>query len=247
MARLKAILVSFVAAWGVAMMILSAYLLLSGRYAIVSTSSSSSSSDGNLASASALRRLHLQNRDFYVHPSQGEWFVNDFEDALEKLLNSESKGPRGEFDKVVALSSLLPPISNISRIPTPASEFFLQYIAPVGLPIIFTDMLVGTSLDNWSWDMVRERWGERVYSNTRQGNYSSRVNRFGKHYISRVTIKLKDFIDVVTGRRAPNSREKGLYITKQRVIPQDQLRQLFHYPPFYPGDHSRCYLEPTGW
>lgn len=247
MARLKNILISFAAAWTIAMLVLSAYLLLSGRYAIVSSSTSSSDAEGNLASAAALRRFHLQSRGSFATSPKGEAFVIDFEDALEKLLDSESKGSWREFEKVVALSSLLPPISNISRIRTPAPDFFLQYIAPVGLPIIFTDMLEGTRLDKWSWEMVRERWGERIYGNTRQGDYSSQVNRFGKHYIGRVSVRLKDFIDVVTGKRAPKSREKGLYITKQRVLPPEQLEELFYYPPFYPGDHKSCYLEPTGW
>ena len=173
--------------------------------------------------------------------------------ALKKLLdeqlslNTKESLSRVDFQTVVTLSMLLPPINNISRMSTPPPETFLNYIAPTGLPIIFTDMLVGTSLDNWSWDLVRERWGDEVFHNTRQGNYSSRVNRFGKHIIHRVSTKLSDFIDVVTGKREPRENERGLYITKQKILPPSVLEKEFHYPPFYNGVHKKCFLEPTAW
>ena len=148
---------------------------------------------------------------------------------------------------MVALSALLPPIQNVSKMPTPSREVFLDYVAPSGLPVVFTDMLVGTKLENWSWRMVRERWGEHVYRNIRQGDFSTKVDKFGKHLVNRVNVKLKDFIDVVTGARTGGEKERGLYIAKKTLFPQAELEKEFFYPPFYPGDHKTCFLEPSGW
>ena len=165
----------------------------------------------------------------------------------QSMLNTKDSLSRNDFDTVVTLSLLLPPIHNISRMLTPSPQTFRNYIAPSGLPIIFTDMLEGTTLDNWSWDLVREKWGNEVFHNTRQGNYSTQVTKFGKHKVNRVSIKLSDFIDVVTERRKPNDHEKGLYITKQKMLPTEALEKEFYYPPFYSGEHKKCFLEPTGW
>jgi len=60
-------------------------------------------------------------------------------------------------------------------------------------------------------------------------------------------VSLADFIDIATGKRKPKKGEQGLYITKQRVIPKEALEKEFYYPPFYPGSHKQCYLEPTAW
>ena len=166
----------------------------------------------------------------------------------EAIFNDEqSTHSRAAFELVVKLSSLLPKITNISRIRTPSPEAFRNYIAPVGLPVIFTDMLEGRALGEWSWDYIKSKWGDTVFHNTRQGKYSTKTNKYGKHYVNRVSVKLADFIDIVTGRRAPRNDEKDMYITKQRVIPPEALEAEFYYPPFYPGQHKKCYLEPTAW
>ena len=177
-----------------------------------------------------------------------ETICSSIENILKKqsALNTKNSLSRNDFDTVVTLSLLLPPMNNISRMLTPTHETFRNYIGPAGLPIIFTDMLVGTSMDNWSWDYVKENWGNTVFRNTRQGNYSTRVTKLGKHKIHRVSVRLSDFIDVVTGKRTPNENEKGLYITKQKVIPTEDLENVFYYPPFYVGG-QRCFLEPTAW
>ena len=166
----------------------------------------------------------------------------------EAIFNDEhSTHSRAAFELVVKLSALLPKITNISRIRTPSPEAFRDYIAPVGLPVIFTDMLEGKALGKWTWDYIKSKWGETVFHNTRQGKYSTKTNKYGKHFVNRVSVKLADFVDVVTGRRAPRKDEKDMYITKQRVIPPEALEAEFYYPPFYPGEHKKCYLEPTGW
>ena len=166
----------------------------------------------------------------------------------EAIFNDEhSTHSRAAFDLVVKLSSLLPKITNISRIKTPSPEAFRNYIAPVGLPVIFTDMLEGKALGEWTWDYIKSKWGDTVFHNTRQGKYSTKTNKYGKHYVNRVSVKLADFINVVTGRRAPRKDEKDMYITKQRVIPPEALEAEFYYPTFYPGQHKKCYLEPTAW
>ena len=166
---------------------------------------------------------------------------------LRKLLSVNQSSPRAAFETVVALSSLLPRISNISRMKTPTPEVFRSYIAPVGLPVIFTDMLEGTRLADWSWDMLRAKYGHQVFHNTRQGNYSTRKSAYGKQVIGRTSVSLADFIDVATGKRKPKKGEQGLYITKQRVIPKEALEEEFYYPPFYAGSHKQCYLDPTAW
>ncbi len=165
----------------------------------------------------------------------------------QSILNTKQSLSRSDFDTVVMLSLLLPPIHEISRMLTPSHQTFLNYIAPTGLPVIFTDMLERTTLDDWTWDLVREKWGNEVFHNTRQGNYSNQVNKFGKHKVNRVTVKMSDFIDVVTERRKPTDNEKGMYITKQKMLPAKELEKEFYYPPFYNGEHNKCFLEPTGW
>ncbi len=167
---------------------------------------------------------------------------------LEAILSApDPPNSRAPFDKVVALSSLLPKITNISRMSSPNPETFRDYIAPMGLPVIFTDMLEGEKLGEWTWDYVQSKWGSTVYHNTRQGNYSAKVSKTGKHSINRVTVTLEDFIDVVTGKKKPRNDEEGMYIAKKRVIPIEALEEEFYYPPFYPGAHKNCFLEPTGW
>lgn len=191
-------------------------------------------------------------------PGQAAWeedthAVNKIDNALIRqelytiLHARESPNSRTAFDKVVALSSLLPPFVNISRMITPSPETFRIYIAPMGLPVIFTDMLKGEPLGRWTWDYVRSKWGKTVYQNIRQGNFSTKTTKSGKHIVNRVSVTLEDFIDVVTGKRAARRDEGGLYIAKKRVIPVEALEAEFLYPPFYPGSHKSCYLEPTGW
>ena len=166
----------------------------------------------------------------------------------EAIYNDEhATNSRSAFELVVVLSSLLPKTTNISRMKTPTAEAFRNYIAPVGLPVIFTDMLEGSKLSKWSWDYIKSKWGDTVFHNTRQGKYSIKTNKYGKHFVNRVSVKLSDFVDVVTGVRAASKEEEKMYITKQRVIPPEALEAEFHYPPFYPGSNRKCYLEPTGW
>lgn len=185
----------------------------------------------------------------FGHPSVKKLSSAALRKELEEAIfnDEQSTHPRAAFELVVALSSLLPRINNISRIKTPSPEAFRNYIAPVGLPVIFTNMLEEKMLGKWTWEYIKSKWGETVFHNTRQGKYSSKINKYGKHYINRVSVRLSDFIDIVTGRRAASKDEKEMYITKQRVIPTEALEAEFYYPPFYPGSHKECYLEPTGW
>lgn len=159
----------------------------------------------------------------------------------------EPPNSRAAFDKVVALSSLLPRITTVPRIVTPSPEVFREYIAPIGLPVIFTDMLEGEKLSQWTWDYVRSKWGKTEYNKIRQGGYSTKTSRGGKHLINRVSMTLEYFIDVVTGKREASDKEEDMYIAKKRLIPLEALETEFYYPPFYTGAHKNCYLEPTGW
>ena len=251
-------------AWLTMLTLIPLYLLSTGRYASVNEDKlvqvSQQSSWGGTVD-SELKRfkrgVHAIDDSF-----QEELFTEDISASVNVgLINSKviqneirrvfsedkSSSPRAAFEQVVTLSSLLPKITNISRIKTPSPEAFRNYIAPMGLPVIFTDMLEGQKLGKWSWEYVRSKWGHVVYHNTRQGDYSTKTTKQGKHFINRVSVKLSDFIDIVTGKRSAEKSEEGMYITKQRVIPVEALEEEFSYPPFYPGSHKRCYLEPTGW
>lgn len=175
--------------------------------------------------------------------------LEKYREMLSRTLNApHRKNSRVDFHHVILLSNFLPRITNITRISTPSNEMFLKIIAPYGLPVIFTDMLVGTPLEKWSWNTIKNRWGGHMFHNTRQGFYSTRANKLGKHYVNRVSVHLSDFVDIVTGVREPTELEKGLYITKQKLLPPNALDGEFYYPPFYSSrKHRECFLEPTGW
>ena len=167
---------------------------------------------------------------------------------LKRVLSlPETKDSRAAFEKVVALSSLLPRLSDVPRMKTPPPKVFREYVAPVGLPVIFTDMFEGEKLSRWTWNYVRSKWGKTVYEDVRQGDYSEEVSKFGKHLVNRVGVTLENFIDVATGKRETREGEERLYIAQKRIIPVEALETEFFYPPFYPGDCKKCYMEPTAW
>lgn len=241
MPRFPSLISTALVLWLLALSVLPAYLVLSGRYRIVANSE-----DRSLTNAAAVAVHRTSGRAENCEGDESQTGgVAGFEKELQKIF--QARGRRSDFELVVALSSLLPPIKNVSKMPTPSREVFLEYIAPTGLPVVFTDMLVGTKMENWSWAMVRKRWGEHVYQNIRQGNFSNNVNKFGKHLVNRVNIKLKEFIDVVTGAIGGGEKQQGLYIAKKALFPQAELEKEFYYPPFYPGNHKSCFLEPSGW
>ena len=247
--------VGILSAWVILLTFLSAYIVLSGKYISVKTNdkldivaeSMLQETDRNEERHSEIDRLFHLKRSPNLYAVERHGSSLGFEAELEKTLAIDESNPRAGFEQVVALSSLLPKITNISRMKTPSPETFRNYIAPIGLPVVFTDMLEGQMLGTWTWDYVRSKWGDQVYSNIRQGNFSTKTSKSGKHIVNRVSVRLRDFIDVVTGKRNPTEKERGLYIAKKRVIPKEALEAEFYYPPFYPGPHKNCYLEPTGW
>lgn len=264
MSKLALLLVLF-GVWISLLTLLPAYMLMSGQYTLVRNDNSDRVPIEDHERWQQQHNLRLDDESDEPHVRHvttitGTTHQDQFENVsvegigslglqveLQRLLNIDETDPRAAFDMVVALSSLLPKITNISRLKTPSPETFRNYIAAVGLPVIFTDMLEDQLLSKWTWDYVRAKWGDHVFHNTRQGNYSTRTTKSGKHFVNRVSVRLADFIDVVTGKREPSKYEEGLYITKQRVIPVEALETEFYYPPFYPGSHKNCYLEPTGW
>ena len=265
MARLGWIVAVF-GAWLAVLTLLPLYLVMSGRYSLVGGSSRRSGASsrnqrtagdvqweggvdlmkrGARRTADERRYTSLLLQDEAVDSVQSAG--SSFQAELEKILSLDESDPRAVFDQVVALSSLLPKLENISRFRTPSPEAFRNYIAPMGLPVIFTDLFDGEMLRQWSWEYIKSKWGSTVFYNTRQGDYSNKTTLSGKHYVNRVSVSLADFIDVVTGKKEASDKEKGLYITKQRIIPVEALEAEFYYPPFYPAPHKKCYLEPTGW
>ena len=235
-------------------LIVTGFLLYSGKITLHGSTKTASNQEQMVRRYLDLDRKHADGGKLMAPESMDELkdpvaIYSAFLSILHEqaVMNTKDSLSRSDFDTVITLSLLLPPIRNISRILTPLPQTFRDYIGPAGLPVIFTDMLVGTNMDNWSWDYVQEKWGNEVFHNTRQGNYSTDVTHFGKHKINRVSVRLSDFIDVATGKRKPRDREKGLYITKQRMLPKDALEKEFYYPPFYDGLNRKCFLEPTGW
>ncbi len=245
------VLIGLLVTWITVVTLVPGYLLFTGRYSLVQ-SQPRGGAEGDTTSLIRINRVGGEDEREEEREEEGVHHFKPHDPSLRaevmRLLSVDSTdSSRAAFNQVVTLSSLLPKITNVSRMRTPSSETFRNYIAPVGLPVIFTDMLQGQLLGRWTWEYVQGRWGDTVFHNTRQGNYSTKVTAGGKHFIHRVNVKLSDFIDVVLGRRQPTAGEEGLYITKQRVIPQEDLESEFYYPPFYPGPHKNCYLEPTGW
>jgi hypothetical protein len=88
--------------------------------------------------------------------------------------------PRADFEFIVSLSANIPKLKSVYRLKTPSPQYFRDYIAPAGVPVIFTDMLKGTSFEDWSWDYLKRRFGHIVFNNTRQGDYRSSSSRLGK-------------------------------------------------------------------
>ena len=240
MARSK--LTWIVVVWMAVLTLLPAYLLLSRKYTLIRNDGNTNNSE--LQSSQKTTELeHFKTQSGELNTVGSDRLQAE----LERILTVDWSDPRAPFEQVVALSSLLPKITDISRMKTPSPEAFRNYIAPIGLPVIFTDMLEGQLLSRWNWDYVKTKWGDHIFHNTRQGNYSTKTTKAGKYDVNRVSVRLADFIDVVTGARDASEAEKGMYITKQRVIPVEALEREFYYPPFYPGSHKNCYLEPTGW
>lgn len=249
--------------WLTILTLIPLYLLFSGRYTLTRRQNQSSSVEltrrgGPPDELSRFKRgVHVAGDSKDTKQESSSFGVITKADSADsKIIQREIKkafitgntsNPRAAFEHVVLLSSLLPKITNISRINTPSPEAFRNYIAPMGMPVIFTDMLKGEKLSQWTWEYIRSKWGHVVYHNTRQGEYSTKVSKLGKHYVNRVSVQLADFIDIVTGKKRAGKSEEGMYITKQRVIPVEALEQEFTYPKFYPGTHKKCYLEPTGW
>ena len=236
--------------WLVVITLTPLYMLFTGGYSLVRDDQLSHVElTRRGVSAQELSRFKRQEHFTFEEAAKldligSQTIQNEIQKAFSKRNVSN---PRAAFEQVVVLSSLLPKITNISRIRTPGPGAFRNYIAPMGLPVIFTDMLEGEKLADWTWEYVRSKWGHIVYHNTRQGEYSTKISKLGKHYVNRVSVKLADFIDIVTGKRQPEKSEEGMYITKQRVIPVEALEQEFIYPTFYPGAKKKCFLEPTGW
>ena len=73
-------------------------------------------------------------------------------EAQLKILAVDESSSIAAFGQVVALSSLLPKIANNENSPN-SPEMFRKHIAPIGLPVVFTDML-----GMWSWDYVHSKW-----------------------------------------------------------------------------------------
>ena len=262
----KNFILGILCVWVSIITLLPLYLLLTGYFSVTKKESQTARFDGggtmggpwpHGALQKLKRKVHTENDPLVVREGRQDAEVFAAKSVSNSALSKElteavfndehATNSRAAFELVVVLSSLLPKVKNISRISTPSPEAFRNYIAPVGLPVIFTDMLEGTKLSSWNWDYIKSKWGETVFRNTRQGKYSNKTNRYGKHYVNRVSVKLSDFVDVVTGKRAASKDEKEMYITKQRIIPPEALQAEFFYPPFYPGSNQKCYLEPTGW
>lgn len=175
MSKLALLLVLF-GVWISLLTLLPAYMLMSGRYTLVRND------DNNRVPTQSHERWQQHRQDesdelnvHHVTKITGTTYLNQFKNAavegigslglqaeLQKVLAIDEMDPRAAFDQVVALSFLLPKITNISRLQTPSPEAFRNYIASVGLPVIFTDLLEDQLLSKWTWEYVQARWGDHT-------------------------------------------------------------------------------------
>ena len=150
------------------------------------------------------------------------------------------------LDTLQRASALLPRIKLIARMQTPSPEVFSNYIAPVGLPVVFTDMISQGVLSKWSWEYIRSKYGHLQFGDVRQGNYTDEKSASGKKHINRVKMSIKDFVDIVTGLREAREQEELVYFAKKGLISAQEFDQEIGYPPFY-GDAENCFLTPSVW
>ena len=150
------------------------------------------------------------------------------------------------LDTLLRASALLPRIKLITRMQTPSPEVFSNYIAPVGLPVVFTDMISKDVLSRWNWEHIRSKYGHLQFGDVRQGNYTDEKTASGKKHINRVKMSIKDFVDIISGLREAREEEELVYFAKKGLISTQEFRQEIGYPPFY-GDAENCFLTPSVW
>ena len=150
------------------------------------------------------------------------------------------------LDTLLRASALLPRIKLIVRMKTPNPEVFRNYIAPVGLPVVFTDMIRHSVLKKWNWGYIRSKYGQLQFGDVRQGNYTDEKSSSGKKHINRVKMSIKDFVDIITGLREAREGEELVYFAKKGLISAQEFGQEIGYPPFY-GDPENCFLTPSVW
>lgn len=168
--------------------------------------------------------------------------------ARAALRDGSQKDARKMFKLIQAFGSFLPRIQEITRMPTPSVDVFRKYIAPAGLPVVFTDMYKNHPLRQWNWSALKKKYGHLQYQDVRQGALQNDSSLYGKKMVNRVNVKLSDFIDLVTGqRKATGSKEEGLYIAKKQLLPKSVLQKEFPFPPFYSGAMENCFTEPSSW
>ena len=194
--------------------------------------------DGNGQDMPSNSKLDLRNEEYH------HW-----EDRARAAMRDGSvKDPRRIFKLIQAFGSLLPRIQEVVRMPTPTVQVFRKYIAPAGLPVIFTDMFKDHPFRQWTWAVLKKKYGHIKFQDVRQGSLQNDTSPYGKKGVNRVSVQLADFIDLVTGtKKAKSSAEEGLYIAKKQLLPKDILQKEFPYPPFYNGVMENCFTEPSSW
>ena len=150
------------------------------------------------------------------------------------------------LDVLLRASALLPRITQVVRMPTPHTEVFSNYIAPVGLPVIFTDLVSKDVMYKWNWEYIGAKYGHLQFGNVRQGNYTDMESKSGKKTINRVKMTVRDFTDIVTGRREAKENEELVYFAKKGLVTGKEFGKEFGYPPFY-GNIDQCFLPPSIW
>ncbi|KAI6655160.1 Transmembrane and coiled-coil domain-containing protein 3-like [Oopsacas minuta] len=150
------------------------------------------------------------------------------------------------LDTIQRASSLLPRIRQVARMKTPSSDLFNSYIAPVGLPVVFTDMISQEVLSKWHWEYISSKYGHMLFGDVRQGEYKDEISKSGKKIINRVRMSIKDFVDITTNKREAREEEKLVYFAKKGLITSEEFGELIGYPPFY-GNPESCFLTPSIW
>lgn len=150
------------------------------------------------------------------------------------------------LDNLQRASSLLPRIKQVVRMKTPPPDLFSSYIAPVGLPVVFTDMISQEVLDKWDWEYISAKYGHLKFADVRQGEYKDETNKSGKKIVNRISMSIKDFVDITTKKREAFEEEELVYFAKKGLLTQEEFGKEIGYPPFY-GNPEACFLPPSVW
>lgn len=173
-------------------------------------------------------------------------YIPLYEQIDKKWLQGWESKDNKTIDYVRRASTLLPRIKRVVKIDNPTSEMFRDYIAPVGVPVVMRGLITKMVLTKWTWGYIKTKYGHIKFDGVRQGEYTGEKTKTGKNIVKRVSITLRDFVDVIINARESKEQEKQLYIAKKDLITSEDFAKEFNYPPFF-SSAEKCFLPPSIW